>query len=43
MRRIATLEEVERSWEFMDIMKAAALLDYEDDRAALETERAERR
>ena len=31
LEQIATLEEIERSWNFMDIMKANALLDYRAD------------
>ena len=34
--RIATLEEIERSWNFNDIMKANALLDYRADQEALD-------
>lgn len=36
LKKVATLEEIERSWTFSDILKGNALLDYTDDLEALE-------
>lgn len=42
LKRLATREEVERSWTFFDIMKANALLDYTEDLEALAAEKGDK-
>ena len=37
LKKVATLEEIERSWTFMDLLKGNALLDYSEDLEAQET------